>query len=145
MFDFDVFFKRKEKIEKYICKKQEKYAHMKSLNWRVDVGISSSSVLKLIVATVVFQVETSDGRVYCFEVPLNKFHLLRFSVAQALKEIDDLLNRNVLKIYDWIFDIWKQFDLILSIFYCIYSICDVINRFFILWYLIKVIFNHKMF
>lgn len=84
-----------------IGKRQRKFVSMRLLDWRVDVGISSSSIRRVMLATVVMRMELSDGRVVCFEMPASQFtSQLRFNVALALKDIEDLLNRNVLKIYD---------------------------------------------
>ena len=38
---------------------------------------------------------------FYFQVPVAKFHELRYNVAFVLKEMEDLEKRNILKIKDW--------------------------------------------
>jgi hypothetical protein len=41
---------------------------------------------------------SSDGVIRQFVVPLKQFHNLRFSVAKALKELDDISQLQIMKI-----------------------------------------------
>lgn len=42
----------------------------------------------------------SNGKTVSFEMNIHAFHKLRFSVAVALKEIDDILNRSFFKLIE---------------------------------------------
>lgn len=70
------------------------------LRWRVDVGISTSVLNRVLEPTVMMQMTLSDGRRHSFEVPIAKFHELRYNVSSVLKEMEDLEKRSILKIQD---------------------------------------------
>ncbi|KAK8386720.1 hypothetical protein O3P69_017883 [Scylla paramamosain] len=59
-------------------------AHM---SWRVDVTISTSWLSRVLEPVVVIRMKTSTGASHTFQVPLNKFHLLRFTVASLLHQM----------------------------------------------------------
>ena len=61
-----------------------------STRWRVDVAISTSSLQKCLKPSVLMQLGLSDGKLKNFELPLEKFHELRFNVAKALRAVQDL-------------------------------------------------------
>jgi COMM domain containing 5 len=46
------------------------------------------------------EMNLSNGQKYSFEMTLSSFHLLRFNVAIVLKEMDDILNRQMFKLLD---------------------------------------------
>ena len=61
-----------------------------STRWRVDVAISTSSLNKCLKPSILMQLGLSDGKLKNFELPLEKFHDLRFNVAKALRAVQDL-------------------------------------------------------
>lgn len=73
---------------------------IESLNWRIDVSLSSSSLKRELVPTIVIQMQLTNGMTIYFETNLQLFHQLRFNVALVLKEMDDLLNRQIFKLTD---------------------------------------------
>ena len=96
-----------------------KYPTIKDLRWRVDVSISTSSMARtmnpLVVCHITNIIQTSfkssnnihkqlmemtlsDGRVWTFEVPQDKFHELRYNVAKVLQEVEQLDKLPILKI-----------------------------------------------
>ena len=44
------------------------------------------------------EIELSDGAVWAFEVPQDKFHELRFAVARCLNDVEQLEKLPILKI-----------------------------------------------
>lgn len=73
---------------------------LESLKWRVDVGISTSVLNRLLEPSVHMEMILTDGSIHHIEVPMQKFHELRYNVAHVLKEIEGLENRSILKIQD---------------------------------------------
>ncbi|KAK3739103.1 hypothetical protein QZH41_018237, partial [Actinostola sp. cb2023] len=71
-----------------------------SLRWRVDVAISTSALNRVLEPSILMETKLSDGNVQTFEVPLSKFHQLRYNVAYVLKEMEDVEHKNILKIQD---------------------------------------------
>jgi len=85
--------KRKENIDSLFFKIRPQYPYVKSISWRVDVSISTSSLSRTLEPTIILQMHLSNDQKQSFELSLSSFHLLRFNVAFVLKEIEDLLNR----------------------------------------------------
>ncbi|XP_066286096.1 COMM domain-containing protein 5-like isoform X1 [Branchiostoma lanceolatum] len=73
---------------------------LQNFRWRVDVGISTSALNRVLEPTILMEMTLSDGRIQTFEVPVSKFHELRYNVAHVLREMESLEKRNVLKIQD---------------------------------------------
>jgi hypothetical protein len=73
---------------------------LKSFNWRIDVSISTSSLIRNLEPSIIVEMVLSNGQVVSFSMSLNSFHLLRFNVAFVLKEIEDTLNKGVFKLAD---------------------------------------------
>lgn len=67
------------------------------INWRVDVSISTSSLSKTLEPSVIMELTLSNGQVVSFEIPMGMFHVFRFNVALVIKEMDDILNRQIFK------------------------------------------------
>ncbi len=91
------------------------------LRWRVDVGISTSALARTLKPTVLMQVHgrqcfvdapgvsrlscatqmtLSDGSVKTMEMPVEKFHELRYNVAYVIKEMESVEKKSILKIQD---------------------------------------------
>ncbi len=73
---------------------------LKSFIWRLDVSISTSSLIRNLEPSIIVQMHLSDDRKVSFEMSLSSFHLLRFNVAFVLKEMEELLNRQIFKLID---------------------------------------------
>lgn len=69
-----------------------------NLRWRVDVAISTSSLSRVLEPTVTMEMTTSDGKVHRFEVGVRELQLLRYNVAEVLKEMGGLEGRSILKV-----------------------------------------------
>lgn len=68
----------------------EAFPALKSLEWRVDVTISTTSLSRAFMPTVLMQLTLSDKSMYTFELSIDRFHQLRYNVAKALKALQDL-------------------------------------------------------
>lgn len=92
---------RREDIETVmLVSSSPRLAQLASVNWRIDVSISTSSMSRHLQPSVILQLVLTDGRLFSFELSLTHFHMLRFDVALVLKEMDDLLNRPTLRLLD---------------------------------------------
>lgn len=87
-------------IENSLVKSTPQNVHVIDVNWRVDVSLSTSSLNRTLEPTVLIEIHLSNGRILSFEMTLQSFHLLRFNVALVLKEMDDILNRQIFKLSD---------------------------------------------
>lgn len=93
--------KRRETIDVGLSlKTSSQCTRLRTMSWRVDVSISTSSLSRTLEPFVIIELVLSDGRVISFESPVNMFHLLRFNVALVLKEINDLLSKQFFKLSD---------------------------------------------
>merc|ERR1712002_56550 len=70
---------------------------MQDLRWRVDVAISTTTLNRSLEPSVLFDLKTSAGENHTFEVSKEKFHVLRYAVAEALNNIQQLQKRSVFK------------------------------------------------
>lgn len=70
---------------------------LQSCTWTVDVTISSSSISRILEPVIEMNLTLSDGLVKTFEVPVSRFHTLRYRTATLLKEMEDLEKRSIFK------------------------------------------------
>eukprot|EP00727_Mastigamoeba_balamuthi_P009404 m51a1_g5086 hypothetical protein (85) ;mRNA; r:255249-255619 len=68
------------------------------LKWRVDVAVSTSASSRVMAPVILMEMTTSEGKVWTFEVPVDKFHELRYNVARVLKDVEELDQLPILKI-----------------------------------------------
>jgi len=71
---------------------------LESVDWRVDVTISTSEMTKILKPSILMRMVDSDGNIRTFEVNMDAFNKLRYSVARVLKEFDTLEKLPILKI-----------------------------------------------
>ncbi|XP_047440807.1 COMM domain-containing protein 5 [Mugil cephalus] len=95
-----VFGNRRALLEAAASQNDPHLPTLEEFKWRVDVTISTSSLARALQPSVLMQMKLSDGRFHRFEVPVSKFHELRYNVALILKEMNDLEKRSILKIQD---------------------------------------------
>lgn len=95
-----VFGNRRSQIDSESLTSRPRLPQLDRLKWRVDVGISTSVLNRVLEPTVLLEMTLSDGYIHTFEVPVSKFHELRYNVAFVLKEMEDLEKRSILKIKD---------------------------------------------
>lgn len=68
--------------------------------WRIDVGISTTSLSRVLEPVVAASMTLSNGETKNFEMSVTKFQELRYNVATVMKEVEDLEKRSILKIQD---------------------------------------------
>lgn len=68
------------------------------LRWRVDVAISTSNLSRALQPSVMMEMTLSNGDIKTFEVPVDKFHELRYNVAKVLKEMKSVESHPVMRI-----------------------------------------------
>ncbi len=83
------------------------------LRWRVDVAISTSALKRALKPAVLLEVTTSAGAIHTFEVPADKFHMLRYNVAYMLK-----VGPPRLLLF---FTLWELFGVFVFIHQCFHS------------------------
>jgi hypothetical protein len=59
------------------------FTHLQKLRWRIDVTISSGSLSRVMRPSILFQLYLTDGTVKTFEVSVEQFSQLRYSVAKV--------------------------------------------------------------
>ncbi|XP_077984474.1 COMM domain-containing protein 5-like [Glandiceps talaboti] len=95
-----VYGSRRAVIEESAVKNRTRLPSLERLKWRVDVAISTSVLNRVLEPTILMEMTLSDGTIHNFEVPVSKFHELRYNVSYVLKEMEDLEKRSILKIQD---------------------------------------------
>ncbi|CAI8051104.1 COMM domain-containing protein 5 [Geodia barretti] len=91
---------RQARLERCLLQQRVRLPQMDTLRWRLDVAISNSSLHRVLEPSILMEMTLSDGTIKTFEIPVSKFHELRYSVAYVLKEMEDLEKRNILKLQD---------------------------------------------
>ncbi len=74
------------------------HASLTRMRWRVDVAISSSSLNKVMRPCLLAEWSLSDGRMVTAEVPVERFHELRYATAKVLAEMGGVEGHPVLRI-----------------------------------------------
>ncbi|XP_065053535.1 COMM domain-containing protein 5-like [Rhopilema esculentum] len=93
-----VFSAKQHEIDKKLIENRIQLPKLDSLRWRVDVGISTSVLNRVLEPTILMEMNLDNGKSETFEVPVSKFHELRYNVATVLKEMEDLEKHSILKI-----------------------------------------------
>eukprot|EP01104_Vermistella_antarctica_P018075 TRINITY_DN6584_c0_g1_i1.p1 TRINITY_DN6584_c0_g1~~TRINITY_DN6584_c0_g1_i1.p1 ORF type:complete len:202 (-),score=46.88 TRINITY_DN6584_c0_g1_i1:91-696(-) len=84
--------------ENSVLAKSLRQPALESLRWRVDITISSGSMVRVMKPSILMEMTLTDGSVRTFEVSPDQFDVLRHNVAGVLKDIQDLEKAPVLKI-----------------------------------------------
>ncbi|XP_030065284.1 COMM domain-containing protein 5 [Microcaecilia unicolor] len=95
-----IFGNRRPVLDAAAQKQETRLPGLEDFRWRVDVAISTSLLARALQPSILMQLKLSDKTSHRFEVPIAKFHELRYNVALILKEMNDLEKRSVLKIQD---------------------------------------------
>ncbi|EDO40800.1 predicted protein [Nematostella vectensis] len=95
-----VFGEKRQQLEKRALENRCRLPKLDALRWRVDVAISTSALNRSLEPSIMMETKLSNGETHTFEVPVTKFHQLRYNVAYVLKEMEDVEKKNILKIQD---------------------------------------------
>jgi hypothetical protein len=74
------------------------FPKLERVRWRVDVVISSGSLTRVMRPNILMQMITKDGRIVTFELTMEMFHQLRYSVAKVLHEMQTLERHPIIRI-----------------------------------------------
>ncbi|XP_071787508.1 COMM domain-containing protein 5-like [Asterias amurensis] len=97
-FSSAAFGSKRQTLEAALVRNRSRLPTLDRFRWRLDVAISTSSLNRVLEPTISMQMTLSNGRIHNFEVPVSKFHEMRYNVAYVLKEMEDLEKRSILKI-----------------------------------------------
>jgi len=56
--------------------------------------------MRTLEPSVLLKLKLSNGNKVSLELNIKKFHILRYNIATILKEIDDVENRQIFKLFD---------------------------------------------
>mmetsp|Transcript_39300 Transcript_39300/g.123060 ORF Transcript_39300/g.123060 Transcript_39300/m.123060 type:complete len:248 (-) Transcript_39300:33-776(-) len=77
-------------LETAALENRVRYPRCDGLKWRVDVIISTGQLSRVMRPCILMRLLRSDGSVATFEVSVGEFHQLRYSVAKALRSMQEL-------------------------------------------------------
>jgi len=89
---------RNELIEAYSTHNPRCAQYITNMRWRIDVTISSSTLNRVMRPSILLELTLNDNSVELFDVPLEEFHILRYSCAKALSAMGAIESHPVLKI-----------------------------------------------
>uniref|UniRef100_A0A7S2R5K4 COMM domain-containing protein 5 n=1 Tax=Rhizochromulina marina TaxID=1034831 RepID=A0A7S2R5K4_9STRA len=75
-----------------------RFPRLEGLHWRVDVTISSSSLLRVFRPSILMRMRLSNGNFKTFEVSVEQFHQLRYNVAKVLRDMQELERHPIMRI-----------------------------------------------
>ena len=84
-------------LEKVVMERRVGFPKMQSFRWRVDVAISSGSLSRVMMPTMLFQMTLSNGRIWTFEASVQQFNQLRYGVAKTLQDMAALERHPVMR------------------------------------------------
>mmetsp|Transcript_12323 Transcript_12323/g.16631 ORF Transcript_12323/g.16631 Transcript_12323/m.16631 type:complete len:150 (+) Transcript_12323:55-504(+) len=70
------------------------------VQWRVDVTISTSSLERVMRPSVMMRLALSDGQIKTFEMSIEQFHKLRYSVARVLRNMQEIERNPIMRLID---------------------------------------------
>jgi hypothetical protein len=85
-------------VENVTVEKRPRCASLKSLDWRVEVTISTGSLNRVLKPSILLGMQMDNGETLTFEVSREKFQELRYQVASALKTTQTVEANPILKI-----------------------------------------------
>lgn len=89
---------KREAVEQASLQRRPRCVSLKSLDWRVEVTISTGSLNRVLKPSVLVGMQMDNGETLTFEVSREKFQELRFEVATALKAMQTTEANPILKI-----------------------------------------------
>jgi len=89
---------KKSQADESIQEKHVSFPQLVSLDWRVDVTISTSEMQRVLKPSILMRMQDDSGKIRTFELNTEQFHKLRYSVARVLKEFDTIEKLPILKI-----------------------------------------------
>ncbi|XP_071951799.1 COMM domain-containing protein 5-like [Antedon mediterranea] len=95
-----VYGSKRTLLNEAIAKHGSHLPNLDRFKWRTDVTISTSNLNRVLEPTILMEMRLSDGAVHNFEVPVSKFHELRYNVSYLLKEMEEMEKRSILKVQD---------------------------------------------
>ncbi|KAI6653251.1 hypothetical protein LOD99_3776 [Oopsacas minuta] len=61
-----------------------------ALKWRVDITISNTLLQRVLIPTILGELQLTNGKTSMFEMSVEKFHEMRYNVALVLQEMEEL-------------------------------------------------------
>ncbi len=85
-------------LEKVAIHKKQGFPRLASFRYRVDVAISSGSLSRVMVPSLLFQMTLSNGKIHTFNVSIQEFNQLRYGVAKTLRDMGVLERHPVMRV-----------------------------------------------
>ena len=71
---------------------------LKSMKWRIDITLSTSSLSRVMQPYIMISMILSDGSVKTFEMSIEAFDKLRYNVAKVLKQMRQLESHPIMTV-----------------------------------------------
>ena len=94
----DLLRARRLDLEAAFTNSRVRAPSLASFRWRVDVAIATDALAKVYKPTILAEMTLSDGRIKTFEIPVEQFHYLRYSVAKVLRNMEEVERHPIMKL-----------------------------------------------
>jgi len=96
-----IFGNKREQLYQTVQERDRpRLSTLQSFQWSLDVTLTTASLSRCIEPLLIFQFRTSDNRTFTFEIPIKRFNELRYNTALILKEMEDIDNKQALKLLE---------------------------------------------
>lgn len=95
-----VYGSRRAVVEDVLAKSKPRLPTVSEMKWKIDVTISTASLNRVLEPSISVQMTLDNGDVKHFEMTVERFQELRYSAANALREMEELEKKSILKIQD---------------------------------------------
>lgn len=85
-------------VESAVVENRIAFPKLEKLKWRIDVVISSGVLTRVMRPNIMFQLVLQNGEVKTFEISIEQFNQLRYSVAKVLHDMQTLERHPIMKI-----------------------------------------------
>ncbi|XP_050314614.1 uncharacterized protein LOC126749045 [Anthonomus grandis grandis] len=87
---------KEELLHTFFAPYKAYFMNINIIKWRIDISLLNSTLLNKLAPNILISIQLKNGQSYTIELNHKAFHILRFNVALALKEMKNLSQNTAL-------------------------------------------------
>jgi len=92
------FIQNRVGLEAAALNRRVRNPHLNRFRWRIDITMSSGLLSRVMRPSILVEITLSSGIIKTFEISIEQFNLLRYSVAKVLAEMQKIERHPILKL-----------------------------------------------